>query len=94
MSNPIQIHIGIDCVTADTPSLPDAKRGAVAKPPITETAEQLEAGLVWWPCSFCDARVLISAGRRTREKCECGAVRVHSHGAEGWRKDGGEWWFI
>jgi hypothetical protein len=87
------IKIGFDVITDNTPTLPDARRGAATKAPIRETSEQLEAGLVWWPCGFCGLRVLVDSLKRGRERCQCGAVRCFSKGSEGWRKDGREWWF-
>lgn len=89
----MRVGIGFDIVTTLTPTLPDAKRGATAQAPIQETSEQLEAGLVWWPCSFCNLRVLVDSRKRGRERCACGAVRCHSGRSEGWRKGKQEWWF-
>lgn len=69
----IEISFEIDCIGPSTPTLPDAKRGDSVKGPIKATEAQLHAGLCWWPCSFCDRKVLVSIGR-TRERCKCGAV--------------------
>lgn len=87
------IKIGFDVITDKTPMLPTAKRGDSANAPIQETDEQLAAGLVWWPCSFCNLRVLVDSYKRGRERCQCGAVRFHAGNSEGWRKGSQEWWF-
>jgi len=91
------VQVSFEVVTDDTPSRPHAKRGDSIRAGgrgITETDEQLSAGLIWWPCSFCNRHVLVSVNIRGRERCKCGAVRCHSQGQEGWRRDGKEWWFI
>lgn len=88
----MEIGIGLDVISEETPTLPDAKRGDSVEGLIRETEEQLAADLIWWPCSFCGRHVLVAVGRG-REKCACGAVRCHSRGQEGWRRDGKEWWF-
>lgn len=90
----VKIGLDFEVVTGATPSVPGAKRGAVYDGVVCETWDQLEAGLVWLPCLFCGRRVLIDSNVRGREKCSCGAIRCHSRGSEGWRKDGDEFWFI
>jgi len=81
------------------PMYPDAKRGDSVEGRARETPGQREAGLVWWPCSFCGRKVLVDAWRRTRERCACGARRTtHTDTArdiyeEGWRKGEQEIWF-
>jgi len=89
-----KLGIGMDFITEATPTLPNVKRGDTSDHLVTETPEQLKDNLVWWPCSFCGRYVLVDSFRFTRERCKCGAVRIHSKGSEGWRKDDEEWWFI
>jgi len=90
----MQVQTTIDMINWNTPTMPAAGRGAVCEGSIKETTDQLDAGLVWWPCSFCGKKVLVDSKSRGREKCSCGAVRCHYRGQEGWCKDGDEWWFI
>lgn len=77
---------------------PDAKRGdSVAGAEPDETPEQSAAGLVWWPCSFCNRFVLVDAWPKLhgrRERCACGARRIISRETEGWTRGGKTWWFI
>jgi hypothetical protein len=81
------------------PVYPDAKRGDSVAGRVTETKEQQDAHLVWWPCSFCGRKVLVAVYERHYERCACGARRCyHTDKAkdiyeEGWRKDGQERWF-
>ena len=76
------------------PMMPYAVRGTISEQPVKETSEQLEAGLVWWPCGFCNLRVLISADRHTHERCSCGAVRLSHYDSVGWRLGDVEWWSV
>lgn len=89
-----QISLTIDCITADTPAMPEARRGTVAAGPLRETAEQLANNLVWWPCAFCGRYVMVDCSRRGRDRCTCGAVQCWCKGDCGWRKNGEESWFI
>jgi len=93
MSKTIHVGLGFDMIDASTPTLPNAKRGDCSEVLVKETSEQLAAGLVWMPCSFCGRRVLVDCKRATRERCKCGAIRCHHLGEEGWRKGKNEWWF-
>jgi len=87
-----EIQMLMELNTWNTPTIPDAVRGSVVDPPVTETREQLDSGLIWWCCSFCGRMVMINCSIRGRERCSCGAVRCHYCGQEGWRKDGKTWW--
>lgn len=80
----IGISIGLICTTADTPQLPDAKRGDFSPTNVRETTEQLHDYLIWSQCTFCGGFVLIHSQpdlkSRYREKCQCGAKRVFRWG--------------
>lgn len=99
MNTEVGISLGMSISTSASPVYPNAKRGSVV--PRSETGiyeprttdEQDEDGLLWWPCSFCEAWVLVDAFRLTRERCACGARRCHRNGNDGWTKDGVTWWF-
>lgn len=97
------VAIQIGCVDGSTPTIPSAKRGRATSKDVTETAAQLDAGLIWDWCPFCDRHVLVDAFRRTRERCTCGAVRTHAtvrgydgdrHYNQGWRRGKKTWWRI
>ena len=79
-----EINISFTCDDSNTPTLPDAKRGDCSETHHLETKEQLDAGLVWWPCGFCGLEILI--GMNTRETCKCGAKRHNHHGYLSWQK--------
>lgn len=85
----IELGISIECHDENTPKKPEAKRGDCFDGTIDSTREQLDAGLLWWPCGFCGTNVLISTRIKGREKCKCGAIR-HNHFAEVYWKRGNE----
>lgn len=89
----VDIQIGFETVTSDTPTLLDAKLGDTSKTQVIETSEQNHAGLIWDKCPFCGGYILIDVWKQHREKCACGAVKILRKGGMvcGWKKDGVEW---
>lgn len=81
---PIGINIGFIVRTKDTPELPNAKRGDFSATNVQETKEQLDTGLIWVQCMFCEGFVLVACHiepqSRKREKCQCGAKRIFRWG--------------
>ena len=62
-----EINITFTCDDSNTPTLPDAKRGDSSETHHLETKEQLDAGLIWWPCGFCGREIFAKSIRTLKE---------------------------
>jgi hypothetical protein len=84
-------QVTFEYTDANTPTKPEAVKGAFSLNHLAETREQLDQRLIWARCSFCGGYVLIDSSplfkSRSREQCKCGAKRISRYV---WRKVHGE----